>query len=185
MKHRILASTVAAAVLLLGPAAYAQNPADAALVPSQLPSDAPRPCGTWDLWALRGSYAFTATAWQDLFELNPLLPKGYAPVTIIGAFRVNGNGDVNGWARVNAGGLQMTAEFVNSQFGAPKADCSFPISLSMTIKEYGGVVTGPYAYAGVIAGDMSALEIHFMMLGTGPGSHVELDHAKRISMNFR
>ena len=49
---------------------------------------------------------------SPISEINPALPKGYAPVTIIGAFRVNGNGDATGWALVNAGGLQMTAEFV-------------------------------------------------------------------------
>ena len=76
----------------------------------------------------------------------------------------------------------MTAEFVDSRFGTPKADCSFPVSLSMRIKEFEGVV-GPYSYAGVIAGDASALEVVFMMLGTGPGSHVELDRARRISMS--
>jgi hypothetical protein len=52
----------------------------------------------------------------------------------------------------------------------------------MRIKEFEGVV-GPYSYAGVIAGDASALEVVFMMLGTGPGSHVELDRARRISMS--
>ena len=55
----------------------------------------------------------------------------------------------------------------------------------MKIKEYGGVVTGPYSYVGGVAGDMLSLEILFMMLGTGPGSHVELNHAKRISMDFK
>jgi hypothetical protein len=37
---------------------------------------------------------------------------------------------------------------------------------------------------GTIAGVGPALEIAFMMLGTGPGSHEELDHAKRISMKY-
>jgi hypothetical protein len=46
------------------------------------------------------------------------------------------------------------------------------------------MISGPYSYVGVIAGDASALEIAFMMLGTGPGTHVEVDHAKRISMHF-
>ena len=55
----------------------------------------------------------------------------------------------------------------------------------MKIKEYGGVVTGPYSYVGGVAGDMLSLEILFMMLGTGPGSHVELNHAKRISLEFK
>jgi hypothetical protein len=166
MKHLLSMSILAAGLLLLAPAVQAQD------------------CSNWSLRALRGTYAFTATAWQDLSEINPALPKGYAPVSIIGAFTVNGQGDVTGWALINAGGVQMTAEFVNSQFSAPKADCSFPISLSMKIKEFGGVIVGPYSYAGVIAGDGSALEIFSMMLGTGPGSHVELNHAKRISMKF-
>jgi hypothetical protein len=166
MKHLLSMSILAAGLLLLAPAIQAQDY-----------------CSNWSIWALRGTYAFTATGWQDLSEINPALPKGYAPVSIIGAFTVNDPGDVTGWALINAGGVQMTAEFVNSHFSAPKADCSFTISLSMRIKEFEGVV-GPYSYAGVITGDGSALEIVFMMLGTGPGSHVDLNHAKRISMKF-
>jgi hypothetical protein len=180
MKQMFSVITLAAALLSLTPPVQAQDPADAVRHAGSRATQAPRTCSTLGLWAMRGTYAFTATAWQDLSAINPALPKGYAPVTIIGAFKLGGNGDVTGWASVNAGGVPMTAEFVESQFGAPKADCSVPISLSMKIKEYGGVVTGPYTYVGVFAGD----EILFMMLGTGPGSHVELNHAKRISMNF-
>lgn len=183
MKHALSVCILAAGLL---PLAATVQTRDLAPVHEQggPASHSLRPCGSWGLSTLRGTYAFTGTAWQDLSELNPALPKGYAPVSIIGAFRLNGNGDVTGWALVNAGGVQMTAEFVNSAFGAPKADCSFPISLSMKIKEYGGVITGPYSYAGVAAGDSAAPEILFMMLGTGPGAHVELNHAKRISMKF-
>jgi hypothetical protein len=184
MKRLLSVGILMAGLLLLSPTIGAQVLADPVRDPGAPTSQAPRPCSAWGLSALRGTYAFTATAWQDLSELNPALPKGYAPVTIIGAFKVNGNGDVTGWAFVNAGGLHMTAEFVNSQFSAPRADCSLPISLSMRIKEFGEGVAGPYSYVGVIAGDASALEIAFMMLGTGPGSHVEMNHAKRISMNF-
>ena len=54
----------------------------------------------------------------------------------------------------------------------------------MRIKEFGEGIAGPYPYVGVVAGEGAALEIAFMMLGTGPGSHVELNHAKRISMTF-
>ncbi len=85
--------------------------------------------GSWGVSALRGTYTFAGNAWQDLSVINPALPKGYAPVSLIGAFAVNHHGDVTGWALVNAGGIQFTAEFVNSQFRAPKADGSFPISL--------------------------------------------------------
>lgn len=184
MKHLLSLRILAAGLLLLAPTIQAQELADPVRDPGALASQALGPCSTWDLWALRGTYAFTATAWQDLSEINPALPRGYAPVSIIGTFKVNGNGDVTGWAFVNAGGLQMTAEFVNSQFSAPKADCSFPISLSMSIKEFGEGIAGPYSYVGVIAGHGAPLEIAFMMLGTGPGSHVEMNHAKRISMDF-
>jgi hypothetical protein len=169
MKHLACGSVLVAGLLLLATMARAQD-------------SAPAPCGA-EVSALRGTYAFTATAWQDLSELNPLLPKGYAPVTILGAFKVNGNGDLTGWAAVNTGGLRLNAEFVNSRFSAPQADCRIPISLSMNFKEFEGV-TGPYAYVGVVAGDGRALEIDFMLLGQGPGSHVELNHAKRISMTF-
>lgn len=144
-----------------------------------------RPCSTWSLSDLRGTYAFTASAWQDLSEINPALPAGYAPVTIVGSFKVGGNGDLTGWAAVNSGGLAMKAEFVDSRFSAPRADCSFALSLSMKIDDFGGLISGPYSYVGVIAGEASALELDFMMLGAGPGSHVELDHAKRISMSVR
>ena len=135
-----------------------------------------------DLWTLAGTYTFTATAWQDLSQINPALPGGYAPVTIIGAFAVSFSGALNGWALVNAGGLQMSAKFVDSSFGEPRADCSFPVTLSMKINEFGDVVTGPYSYVGVVTSKAPAWEIAFMMLGTGPGSHVEMDRAKRISM---
>lgn len=124
----------------------------------------------------------TATAWQDLSQINPALPGGYAPVTIIGAFTVQLSGSVNGWALVNAGGLQMSAQFVDSGFGQPRADCGFPVTLSMKINEFGDVVVGPYSYVGVVTRRAPDLEIAFMMLGTGPGSHVEMDRARRISM---
>lgn len=184
MKRLPSTSILAAGLLFLMPAIQAQDLADPVPYPGALASQAHKPCGASGVWALRGTYAVTATAWQDLSQINPALPHGYAPVTIIGAFKVNGNGEVTGWAMINAGGLGMTAEFVNSQFGAPKADCSFPVTLSMKIKEFGEGTAGPYPYVGVIAGDAASLEIAFMMLGTGPGSHVEMNHAKRISMNF-
>ncbi len=166
MKHLLLVSLLVAGGLLTAPAVQAQD------------------CSTWSLWALRGTYAFSATGSQDLSEMNPMLPKGYAPVSIVGAFSVSGNGELTGWSSINAGGLQMTAQFVNSQFGAPKADCSVAITLSMRIKEFGEGLAGPYSYNGVIAGGPSALEIAYMMVGTGPGSHVDLQRAKRISMKF-
>ena len=166
MKHLLSMSILAAGLLLLAPGIQAQDRSD------------------WSLSALRGTYTFTGSAGHDMSVINPALPKGYAPVSLIGAFTIDGNGDAIGWALVNAGGIQFKAEFVNSHFSAPKADGSFPISLSMRINEFGGVIDGPYSYMGVIAGDGSALEIAFMMLGTGPGSHLELSHAKRISMKF-
>jgi hypothetical protein len=183
MNSKLAVRILTAGLLLVTPALQAQDLAAPGRDPSALASQAAG-SGTSSLWALRGTYSFTAIAWQNLSEINPALPAGYAPVTIIGAFKVSGNGEVTGWAVVNTGGLHLTAEFVNSQFSAPKADRSFAISLSMRIKEFGEGVAGPYSYVGVIAGDASALEIAFMMLGTGPGSHVELNHAKRISMDF-
>jgi hypothetical protein len=183
MRHVLSLSILAAGLLLLAATVQAHEPPDSVHQPAAPASHAPRPCSASGLAALRGTYAFTATGWQDLSEINPALPKGYAPVSIIGAFKLNGNGDMTGWARINAGGVQMNAEFVNSQFGAPNADCSVAISLSMKINESGGLISGPYSYVGVIAGDLSALEVHFMMLGTGPGSHVDMNRAKRISMN--
>ena len=166
MKHLLSMSILAVGLLLLAPSIQAQGHSDRNLSP------------------LRGTYTFAGSAWQDMSVINPTLPKGYAPVSLIGAFTVNGDGDVTGWGLVNAGGIQFKAEFVNSHFSAPKTDGSFAISLSMRIDDFGGVVDGPYSYMGVIAGDGSALEIAFMMLGTGPGSHLELSHAKRISMKF-
>jgi hypothetical protein len=133
---------------------------------------------------LRGTYTFAGNAWQDLSVINPALPKGYAPVSLIGSFIVNDHGDVTGWALVNAGGIPFRAEFVNSRFGALKTDGSFSLSLSMKINEFGGIIDGPYTYTGVIGGEGSAMEISIMMHGAGPGSHLEWSHAKRISMNY-
>jgi hypothetical protein len=166
MKHLLSMSILAVGLLLLAPSIQAQDH------------------NNWNLSPLRGTYTFTGSAWQDMSVINPALPTGYAPVSLIGAFTVNGDGDVTGWALVNAGGIQQTAEFVNSHFSAPKADGSFSISLSMRINEFEEGIFGPYSYMGVIEGNGSALEIAFMMLGTGPGSHLELSHAKRISMKF-
>jgi hypothetical protein len=168
MKHLLSMSILAVGLLLLAPSIQAQDHSNRNLSP------------------LRGTYTFTGSAWQDMSVINPALPEGYAPVSLIGAFTIDGHGDVTGWALVNAGGIQQTAEFVNSHFSAPKADGSFPISLSMRINEFGGGIFGPYSYMGVIEvkeGNGSALEIAFMMLGRGPGSHVDLNHARRISMN--
>ena len=182
MNHPLAARILVAGLLSLAPALEAQDLAGPGGGPGAQASRSAGRCGTCDLLSLRGTYTFSGTEWQDLSEINPALPTGYAPVAIVGAFKVDDDGDLTGWASINAGGLQLTAEFVNSRFGAPRADCSVPISLSMRIKEFEGVV-GPYSYAGVIAGDASALEVVFMMLGTGPGSHVELDRARRISMS--
>jgi hypothetical protein len=184
MKGVITVAILAVGLLSTALILRAQEPADTAREAGGRDSQAMGPCSAWTVRTMRGTYAFTATAWQNLAEIDPALPAGYAPVTIIGTFSVNGNGDVTGSAFVNAGGLNLRAEFVNSQFGAPRADCTFPISLSMKIAEFGEGVTGPYAYVGTIAGVSPHLEIAFMMLGTGPGSHVELNHAKRISMRF-
>jgi hypothetical protein len=167
MKHIFSMIILAAGLLLAAPAIQAQDC-----------------CKNLSIRALRGTYTFTATGWQDLSEMNPALPKGYAPISIIGSFTIDDHGDMTGGALVNAGGVQMTAEFVDSQFGAHKDDCTFPISLSMRVEEAGGAILGPYSYMGVITSILPALEIDFMMLGTGPGSHVDLNHAKRISMKF-
>ncbi len=99
---QLCGSVLAVGLLLLAATAQAQAPSG----PGALASVAPAPCGI-DVSALRGTYAFTATAWQDLSEMDPALPKGYAPVTILGAFKVAGNGDVTGWASVNTGGLRL------------------------------------------------------------------------------
>jgi hypothetical protein len=183
MKHVLSLGILAAGLLVVAATVQAHEPADPVRQPAAPAAHAPRPCGAPGLSALRGTYALSATGWQDLSEINPALPKGYAPVSIIGAFKLDGNGDMTGWALINAGGVQMNAEFVNSQFSALKPDCSVAISLSMKINESGGMISGPYSYVGVIAGDPSALEVHFMMQGTGPGSHVDMNHAKRISMH--
>ena len=86
--------------------------------------------------------------------------------------------------RVHAGGLPLSAEFVNSQVTAVRADCSFSMSLSMRMPDFGGAIDGPYAYTGVVAGEGAALEMAFMMHGTGPGTHVEMNRARRISMKY-
>ena len=137
MKHVSAMAILVVGLLSLAPTIRAQELADAPRDAGGRVSQAPGPCSAWTVRAMRGTYAFTATAWQNLAEINPALPSGYAPVTIIGAFGVNGNGDVTGSAFINAAGLRLSAEFVNSQFGAPRADCTFPVSLSMKIGELG------------------------------------------------
>src|SRR5512145_279471 len=150
MKRLLSGSILAAVLLLLAAVIQARSLPGTVHDSGVQPSTATGPCATLSLKDLRGTYAFTANAWQDLSEINPALPRGYAPVTIIGAFAVNFSGALTGWALVNAGGLQMSAQFVNSSFGEPRTDCSFPVTLSMKINEFGDVVTGPYAYVGVV-----------------------------------
>ena len=173
--------TLAVGLLLLAAAVQTHGPADPLHQPAAPPPPVHRPCAAMDQASLRGTYALSATGWQDLSEINPALPKGSAPVSVIGAFKLDGNGEVTGWGLINAGGVQLDAEIVDSRFSAPRPDCSVAISLSMRINESGGIVSGPYSYVGVVAGDASEREVRFMMLGTGPGSHVDMQHARRIS----
>lgn len=184
MKHLLSVSILAAGLSLLAPTMHARNLAGPAPHQDAPKAQADRLCGFAGLPALRGTYALTGTAWQDLSVMDPSLPKGYAPVTLIGVFTVNAGGEVTGWALVNTGGLHLTAEFVNSRFEAPRADCGVPLSLSMKINEFGEGIAGPYPYMAVVSGEGQALEIALMMLGTGPGSHLESSRAKRISMHF-
>jgi|WetSurMetagenome_2_1015567.scaffolds.fasta_scaffold09215_2 hypothetical protein len=180
MKRLLMGTLFAAGVLLLVVTIEARSLPGADRAPLAQPATGP--CATSTLRDLRGAYSFTASAWQDLSEINPALPKGYAPVTIVGAFSIGRGGELTGWAAVNTGGLRLSAEFVKSRVSAPHPDCSVPMSLSMKINEFGETITGPYDYMGVVGGGGPALEIDFMMLGMGPGAHVEMNHAKRISM---
>ena len=165
MRHFLSVTALAACALLLAPALRAQD------------------CSNWTLWDTRGTYATTVSGSMDLSTLDPALPKGYAPLSSVGAFTNNGQGGGTGWALINAGGVQLTIEFVDVKFGAPRADCLQPFSYSFRIKEF-GVTVGPLSFPGVIAGDMGALEIFAMASGTGPGSPVQSGHAKRISLKF-
>jgi hypothetical protein len=166
MKHLLPIIILAANLLLIAPAIQAQD------------------CRNWTLWDTRGTYASTVNGWIDLSTLNPALPQGYAPFSSVGAFTNNGRGGGTGWALINAGGVQLTIEFVDVNFSAPGANCLQPFSYSYKIKELGDVVVGPVSFPGVIAGDISALEIFAMAPGIGPGSPVQSGHAKRISMKF-
>jgi hypothetical protein len=66
MKRLLSVTILAAGLLSLPPTLGAQVVADPALDPGALAFQAPGPCSAWGLRALRGTYAFTATAWQDL-----------------------------------------------------------------------------------------------------------------------
>jgi hypothetical protein len=167
MKHFLFMNVLAAGVLLLAPAIQAQD------------------CSNWTLWDTRGTYATSVSGWIDLSTLNPALPGGYSPFSSVGAFTNNGRGGGTGWALINAGGVQLTVEFVDVKFGAPGAECLQPFSYSYKIKEFGDITVGPVSFPGVIAGDMSTLEIFAMAPGTGPGAPVQSGHAKRISLKFQ
>jgi hypothetical protein len=164
MKHFFSVAALAASALWLTPAAQAQD------------------CSGLTLWDTRGTYAMQGTAWTDMSTLNPALPKGYAPVSMIGAYVNDGKGGGTGWALLNAGGVQMTIEFVNAKWGAPNADCSQPFTYSMKIKE-SGVTVGPISVPAVIASP-DAGEVFGLQLGTGPGSMVASSRARRISLKF-
>lgn len=141
-------------------------------------------CSGWNNSHLRGTYTMTGSGYKDLAKLiagNPAnLPSGMTPMSWVGAYSIDGAGGVSGWVTVNAGGLQLTAQFSGSY--AVKADCSVTINYTMKAKEIPRITLGPYTRLAVIGGKMDALELNGILLGEGPATELDTFNSRRISM---
>ncbi len=140
-------------------------------------------CSNWSNEDLRGTYAVSSTGWIDLSKLIPGLPAGYIPRSAVGAIGLDGWGNGKGWLSFNAGGIQMTMEFVDATYDV-KSNCSVALSYSMKVKELGTTI-GPISQVAVIAGSGPALELMGMEIGMGPGTGVNSINARRISRQFK
>ena len=103
MKRLLSVSILAGGLLLLAPAIEAQDLAEpvAIRVRPHLRHRAPAALGP--LGAARHLRLHRHRVAGPV-AAQPGAARGYAPVTIIGAFKVNGNGDVTGWGVINAAG---------------------------------------------------------------------------------
>ena len=143
-------------------------------------------CSGWTNFDLRGTYMHSASGWMDFSKLNPALPAGSVPFSMVGASFMDGQGVGSGWALINAGGVQLTTEMVDVK-GEVKPDCSVVNTYSLKVKEL-GITIGPVTRILVIASPLhgnSDLELYGIPMGAGPGTPVDLSHAKRISLNWR
>ena len=125
----------------------------------------------------------SGSGWIDLSKLASTLPAGTIPMAWAGAMSYNGAGGGTGWVAVNAGGVQITIDFVNLTYQA-KADCSVPVSYSMKVREF-GVTLGPVSRLLVIGGNPAALSLYGIQVGTGPATPVDLMAAQRVNMQFK
>jgi hypothetical protein len=123
------------------------------------------------------------SGWIDLSKLVSTLPAGTIPMSWVGAVGYNGRGGGAGWVSVNAGGVQMTIEFVNLAYQI-KADCSVSVAYSMKIKELGATL-GPVSRLLVVGGRGAALDLYGIQVGGGPSMPVDLMTMHRISMDFK
>lgn len=162
MKRLVSLTIFAAYVLLVSPQAKAQD------------------CSDWSNFDLRGTYAMSGSGWIDLSKLVSTLPGGTIPMSWVGAVSYNGRGGGTGWVALNAGGVQMSIEFVNLAYQV-KADCSVAVSYSMKVKELGATL-GPASRLLVVGGRGAALDLYGIQVGAGPGMPVDLMTLHRISM---
>ena len=140
-------------------------------------------CSNLSNWDLRGTYSMSGQGWMDLSKLIPGAPSGTVPFAWVGSHVWDGAGGGSGWVSVNAGGLQLTVQFVGLTY-AVKADCSLIVSFAMTAKEMPGLKIGPVTRVLVIAGKSEPLELFMTFLGGGPGMPVDVGVSRRISMQY-
>ena len=140
-------------------------------------------CGSMTNWDLHGTYTMTGHGWIDLSKLVATLPAGSIPMTWVGALSYNGTGGGSGWVSVNAGGVQMNAQFVNLSYQM-NGDCSVSVNYSMKVKEL-GLTLGPAARLLIVSGTPGALELQGISVGYGPGTLVDVLTMRRVSMQFK
>ena len=170
MKQFISIVTFGVCLLAISPAARAQN------------------CSNWTNWDLRGTYTMSGSGYVDLSKLFPGmgLPAGAVPMFWVGAFVHDGKGGGTGWVSLNGGGGQMHAQLVGLTYSM-EPDCSVQISFSMQFKETGTTI-GPIQRLAVVVPTPGALELHMILVGSGPGNPpapgFDLGVAHRISLQY-
>lgn len=142
-------------------------------------------CSYWKNWHLGGTYTASGSGYIDPSRFLPGMgfPSETIPMFWVGAFTLDGSGGGGGWMSGNAGGSQVNFQLLDIKYSM-QPDCSVQMSFSIKIKEL-GVTLGPFQSVMVVVPKPGALELHMILVGSGPGKprdpHFDLSVAHRIS----
>jgi hypothetical protein len=158
----------------------------AACVPALAPAIQAQDCSSLTNWNLRGTYAMHGSGWIDLSKVITApppgipLPSGSIPTSWVGVHSMDGKGGGSGWIAMNAGGVQLTLDFVNFTVTV-NPDCSVQTVATLKIREL-GITIGPIARVLVIARTPGQMELFGILAGAGPGTGGDSMTGRRISM---